>query len=65
MISRIRDRISQTGGNQDKAFIRTILRISKEFNCLPNEVLNIPIPQYMAIVEEINEMDKKRKDGKK
>ena len=64
MISRIRDRVSQFGGNQDKAFIRTILRICKEFGCLPNEVLKIPMPQYLAIVEEINEMDMKRKNGK-
>jgi hypothetical protein len=64
MISKIRDRVSQSGGNQDKAFIRTILRISKEFGCMPNEVLRIPIPQYIAIVEEIKEMDSKRKDGK-
>lgn len=64
MISKIRDRISLSGGNQDKAFIRTILRISKEFGCLPNEVLKIPIPQYLAIVEEIKEMDMKRKNGK-
>jgi len=64
MISKIRDRVSKSGGNQDKAFIQTILRISKEFGCLPNEVLKIPIPQYMAIVEGINEMDVKRKNGK-
>ena len=64
MISKIRDRISQSGGNQDKAFIRTILRISKEFGCLPNEVLKMPIPQYMAIVEGIKEMEMNRKNGK-
>jgi hypothetical protein len=65
MISRIRERVSQSGGNNDKAFIRTILRISKEFGYLPNEVLKLPIPQYMVIVEEINEMDRKRKNGNK
>ena len=65
MISRIRDRVSQSCGNQDKAFIRTILRISKEFGYLPNEVLKLPIPQYLALVDNINEMDMKRKNGAK
>ena len=64
MISRIKDRISLSGDNHEKAFIRTVLRICREFGCLPEKILEIPIPQYMAIVENINDMDMKRKDGK-
>ena len=65
MISRIKDRISKNGDNQDKAFIRSILRICREFSCLPKEVLKIPIPMYIAMLENINEADKLRKNGNK
>ena len=64
MISRISNRVSQSGANHEKAFIRTVLRIGREFGYLPEQILAIPIPQYMAIVENINDMDMKRKDGK-
>ena len=64
MISRIRDKVSQSGANHEKAFIRTVLRICRDFNCLPEKVLQIPIPQYLAIVDNINEMDKQKKNGK-
>ncbi len=63
MISRIKDRVSQSGANHEKAFITTVLRIGMEFGYLPREILELPIPQYMAIVENINETDK-RKNGK-
>lgn len=65
MISRIKDRISRSGTNYDKAFIRTVLRICRELHCFPNEVFEIPIPQYLAIVENINEMDKIKMENNK
>lgn len=64
MISRIRERVSQSGANHEKAFIITVLRICKEYNCMPEVVLSIPVPQYLAIVENINEMDKKQRSKK-
>lgn len=67
MISRIKDRVGSKGINNDKAFIITILRIMKEFSYTYKEVLELPIPVYISIVDYINEIDKKRKEqnGKK
>lgn len=65
MKSLIKDRISISGDNHEKAFIRTVLRICREYNCMPDKVFAIPIPQYLAIVENINEIDMRRKDGNK
>ena len=66
MQSRIKDIVSSSGGNNNKSFIRTVLRIMKEFNYTYREVLGLPIPVYIEIVNYIQEMDTKRKqNGKK
>ena len=66
MLSKIQSKVNQSCTNHDKAFIRTILRICREFHCLPDEILKkMKIPQYMAIVENINEMDRIKQNGKK
>lgn len=66
MLSKIQSRVGKSCSNHDKAFIGTVLRICREFHCLPDDILkNMKIPQYMAIVENINEMDLKRKNGNK
>jgi len=66
MLSRIQNRINQSCANHDKAFIRTVLRICREFHCLPDEILKkTKVPQYMIIVENINEMDMKKQNGAK
>lgn len=64
MISRIKDRISQSGENHEKAFIRAILKICREFGCLPNDVLKgTTIPQYIAMIDDINETELKKRNG--
>ena len=66
MISRLKDRVSKSGANNDKAFIRTVLLIMKEVGYTYDEVLKLPIPVYMEIVDFLEEVFKKRKDnGKK
>ena len=67
MISKLKDRVGSKGLNNDKAFIRTILRIMKEFHYTYKEVLGLPIPVYISIVEYLQEIDSKikEKNGKK
>lgn len=66
MISKVQNRVSVSGINNEKAFITTVLRIMREFHYKYEEVLSLPIPVYMAIVENINEIDRIRKEnGKK
>jgi len=66
MQSNIKDVVSSSGGNNDKSFIRTLLRIMKDFGYTYREVLDLPIPVYIEIVEYIQDMETKRKqNGKK
>ena len=64
MISLIQNRVSDLSTNYEKAFIISILRISRDLHCMVEDVLNMPIPQYIVIVEDIVNNDRKRKNGK-
>ncbi len=66
MLSRIKDRISSSGVNDDKLFITTVIRIMKEFKQTKRQVLDMPIPEYIEIVKYLQEEDKRKKEyGKK
>ena len=64
MISLIQNKVSAQGTNHEKAFIRSVLRLSRELSKTPEEILEMPIPQYLTFVENIVEEDNKRKNGK-
>lgn len=63
MISKISERVKSQGFDDEKAFIRTVLIIAKEYHYTLDYILyGMKIPQYMAIVEHIKEM---KQNGKK
>jgi len=66
MQSRIKEIVSSSARNDNDSFIMTVLRIMDEFGYTYREVLDLPIPAYIVIVEYIIKKDKeKKKHGKK
>jgi len=66
MQSRIKDIVSSYTRNDNDSFVLTVLRIMDEFGYAYREVLDLPIPVYIVIVEYIIKKDKeKKKHGKK
>jgi hypothetical protein len=64
MRSKIQERVSQNNGNEDKAFVISVIRIMHEFKMSYTEVLLLPIPAYLELRDFIIESDNK-KNGKK
>ena len=66
MISKIKDKINASGSSDSENFIRSIIRIMKDFGYTYKETLSLPIPVYIEIAKYINAEDiKKKEHGKK
>jgi len=60
MISKIKGKLNNTGRVTDEKFMESVMILAYEFKRTVSEVLNMPIPHYIAQVNFLNKQNEKR-----